>query len=89
MLSQKTYNEISRLTWVAAYEIPGRDTIDKITAIRGYLRLLESHPNRKDYAGSLSEVLLYLAEIAVSRGRQDLVEQLHSLVTAVDQERMS
>jgi len=75
LLSEKTYAELARLTEDALHEIPGREAIDKVTAIRGYVQLLTRQPSRKDYEANLAEALFDLSDIA-TRYRLELASRL-------------
>ena len=88
MLSEKTYAELARLTEEALHQIPGREAIDKVTAIRGYVQLLSGHPSRKDYEANLAEALLDLSDI-VTRYRPELASRLGALIVEIDRERLS
>ena len=87
MLSEKTYAKLARLTEDALQEIPGREAIDKVTAIRGYVQLLAGHPSRKDYEANLAEALFDLSGIA-TRYRPELARRLEALIVEIDRERL-
>ena len=88
MLSEKTYAELVRLTEHALHEIPGREAIDKVTAIRGYVQLLTGHPSRKDYEANLAEALFDLCDIAIRYG-PELASRLQALIVEINRERLS
>jgi hypothetical protein len=88
VLSEKTRATLAQLTEKALHEIPGRETIDKVTVIRGYVQLLTGHPSRKDYDANLTEALLDLFNIA-TRYRSELASRLEGLIAEIDRERLS
>jgi hypothetical protein len=89
MLSERTYEEIDRLTGAALLELSGQDVIERVTVIRGYVQLLAAVPERSDYETDLANVLLDLSRLAIRQGKAELTLDLQLVVTAIDADRLT
>ena len=84
MLSDLTSAEIERLTDQALEEIQGPQAIDRVTAIRGYVRMASNHPAL--YHEKLIMAVQELADVAKAQWKVDLGKSLEKLVAKIDQE---
>jgi hypothetical protein len=86
MLSEKTSEEIERLTTASLLELHGQDVIERVTIIRAYVHLLTIDPARNHYDPKLASALLDLSRLAIRQGKTELTRDLEALVTVIEAE---
>jgi hypothetical protein len=84
MLSEKTSEEIERLTTASLLELHGQDVIERVTIIRAYVQLLAIDPAQNQYDPKLASALLELSRLAIRQGKTELTRDLQALVKVID-----